>query len=87
MGKRPPDMKPDCLPEDLKVVFGENVRTARMRKGLTQGQLAAQVGTTGQYISKIENGHKDVTLSTVAQLADALETTPGHLLRRPVRPG
>lgn len=49
-----------CLAECLK----EHRRLA----GLTQEQLAAKIGTKKSYISKIENGHADVQLSTLFRI-------------------
>ena len=49
-----------CLAECLK----EQRRLA----GLTQEQLATKIGTKKSYISKIENGHADVQLSTLFRI-------------------
>ena len=49
-----------CLAECLK----EHRRLA----GLTQEQLATKIGTKKSYISKIENGHADVQLSTLFRI-------------------
>ena len=49
-----------CLAECLK----EQRRLA----GLTQEQLAAKIGTKKSYISKLENGHADVQLSTLFRI-------------------
>ena len=53
-----------CLAECLK----EQRRLA----GLTQEQLAAKIGTKKSYISKIENGHADVQLSTLFRIFSGL---------------
>lgn len=53
-----------CLAECLK----EQRRSA----GLTQEQLAARIGTKKSYISKIENGHTDVQLSTLFRIFNGL---------------
>ena len=53
-----------CLAECLK----EQRRLA----GLTQEQLAAKIGTKKSYISKIENGHADVQLSTLFRIFNGL---------------
>ena len=36
--------------------IGENIRALRLRKGLTQEQVAQQLGVTYQAVSKWENG-------------------------------
>ena len=53
-----------CLAECLK----EQRRLA----GLTQEQLANRIGTKKSYISKIENGHTDVQLSTLFRIFSGL---------------
>ena len=53
-----------CLAECLK----EQRRLA----GLTQEQLATKIGTKKSYISKIENGHADVQLSTLFRIFGGL---------------
>ena len=53
-----------CLAECLK--------EHRLQVGLTQEQLAAKIGTKKSYISKIENGHVDVQLSTLFRIFSGL---------------
>ena len=43
---------------------------ARLEKGLTQEDLAAKVGTTKSYISKIENNIKEVRFSTLKKIVE-----------------
>lgn len=49
-----------CLAECLK--------EQRKAAGLTQEQLAQKIGTKKSYISKIENGHADIQLSTLFKI-------------------
>ena len=49
-------------------ILGEKLREERKRCGLTQEQLAAKIGTKKSYISRIENGHADVQLSTLFRI-------------------
>jgi DNA-binding Xre family transcriptional regulator len=61
--------------ENFKI--GVLLHQARLEKGLTQEELAAKVGTTKSYISKIENNIKEVRLSTLQKIVElGLE---GHL--------
>ena len=41
---------------------------ARLKKGMTQSELAKKAGTTKSYISKIENNVKEVRLSTLQKI-------------------
>jgi ribosome-binding protein aMBF1 (putative translation factor) len=48
--------------------LGALIHEARIKKGLTQEELAEKVGTTKSYISKIENNVKEVRLSTLQRI-------------------
>jgi len=48
--------------------LGTLLHEARLEKGLTQAELAAKVGTTKSYISKIENNIKEVRISTLQRI-------------------
>ena len=50
---------------------------ARLKKGLTQEELAAKAGTTKSYISKIENNVKEVRFSTLQKIVE--NGLGGHL--------
>ncbi len=49
---------------------GVLLQEARLRKGMTQEELATRVGTTKSYISKIENDVKEVRLSTLQRIVE-----------------
>lgn len=51
--------------------FGTIIRTARLKAGLTQEQLAMRSGTTRFYISRIENNRTDVEMSTFRKIIEA----------------
>ncbi len=48
--------------------LGTLLHEARLKKGMTQAELAKKVGTTKSYISKIENNVKEVRLSTLQKI-------------------
>ena len=48
--------------------IGEIIREARKEANLTQEQLAERTGTKKSFISRIENGHSDIQLSTLYRL-------------------
>jgi transcriptional regulator with XRE-family HTH domain len=66
--------------EPVSVTIAKNLALARMAKGLTQDELAGRSGVSRATINQIESGESDPRLSTVAQLAASLETTPLLLL-------
>jgi len=46
----------------------------RMRKGLSQGQLATMIGSRRQNLSQAENGSRMPSLEKLTQIAEALGT-------------
>ena len=50
--------------------IGEILREARKDAHLTQEQLAIKTGTRKSFISRIENGHSDIQLSTLYRLVE-----------------
>jgi transcriptional regulator with XRE-family HTH domain len=70
----------EAAEQELRKLFGRNVRAARHRAGLTQADVANIVDTDSAYIGTIERGDQNVTLSMVLRLAYAVHTDPGALL-------
>lgn len=48
--------------------IGVLIQEARKKQNLTQAQLADKVGTTKNYISRIENNASDIRLSTLMRI-------------------
>lgn len=53
--------------------FGRRLQEARARKGLTQRALSERAGVPQAHISKIEQGRVDIRLSSLVELARALD--------------
>ena len=53
-------------------IIGERLKEERLRAGLTQEQLASRIGTKKAYISRVENGHTDVQVSTLFKIFEGL---------------
>jgi DNA-binding XRE family transcriptional regulator len=51
--------------------FGNIVRRARIKAGLTQNELAYRAGTTRFYISRFENNKSDIELSTFKRIIES----------------
>lgn len=56
-------------------ILGDMIKKARKEKKMTQEQLGELVGVQKAQISKIENNTKDVRLSTIMKVFDALKAT------------
>lgn len=50
--------------------IGVMLQEARLKKGLTQQELADKVGTSKSYISKIENNVKEARISTLKKIVE-----------------
>jgi DNA-binding XRE family transcriptional regulator len=50
--------------------IGEILREARKEANMTQEELARKTGTRKSFISRIENGHSDIQLSTLYRLVE-----------------
>lgn len=57
-----------------------NLRAWRVKRGLTQEQLAEMVGTTKAAIGHLETGERGLSDKWLRKLAPALGTTAGFLL-------
>lgn len=50
--------------------IGEILKEARKEADMTQEELAQKTGTKKSFISRIENGHSDIQLSTLFRLVE-----------------
>ncbi len=50
--------------------IGEMLKEARTDAHMTQEQLAQKTGTKKSFISRIENGHSDIQLSTLYRIVE-----------------
>jgi transcriptional regulator with XRE-family HTH domain len=66
--------------DELLKAFGRKVREARERAGLTRAQLGDATGLAPSYLFEIENEGANVTLKTLAKLAESLNLGPRDLL-------
>ena len=50
--------------------IGEIIKDERKQSNMTQEELARRTGTQKSFISRIENGHSDIQLSTLYKLIE-----------------
>jgi len=67
-----------------RIIFGMNLRAARVGANLSQERLAALVGLDQPYLSSVETGAQNITLDTAEALASAVGQ-PLHVLLQPTR--
>ena len=57
----------------LGLTFGDFIRTARLAKNLTQHEVAALANVEQAYLSKVERGEREPSLSIALRICDALK--------------
>lgn len=62
----------ESAPHPLDVALGSRIRLRRRELGLSQEQLARQVGITFQQVQKYEHGTNRVSFSRLVEIAQAL---------------
>lgn len=62
-------------------VFGENMRAARKRAGMTQTELAAVDGLDRAAISLTEKGKRSPDMRTLLRIARGVKATPAELMQ------
>jgi transcriptional regulator with XRE-family HTH domain len=65
-------------PYDVRL--GLAVRTARRQAGMAQGELARRIGVASQQIQKYETAANRIAVSTLVDIAGALDTSPASLM-------
>ena len=68
-------------PNDIVALFGVRLKAARIKLGVTQAQLAERAGLVQQYVSLIETGQQNITLTTAQTLADVVHQDLSDMLR------
>jgi len=66
--------------EDSKKL-GVNLKRIRVKSNITQIEIAKTLGVDRSFISNIENGKTNPTLSTIASLAKVLGVSTNELLK------
>ena len=66
----------------LRLIVAKNIRSYRMKRGLTQEKLAQKCDMHDNYISKVELGNVSIGIDNLERIAKALKIEP-HLLLIP----
>jgi len=72
--------------QDQEIPLGERLRKLRKARGLTLAQLAERVGKSEGYLSRLERGQVNPSLSTLKRIADVLGRPVVQLLDDVVLP-
>ena len=61
--------------------FGENMKKIRLKKGMSQGDICRALDLDRAYISNVENGKQNLTISTMEKIAKALGVSIEDLIK------
>jgi transcriptional regulator with XRE-family HTH domain len=65
---------------DLTILFGRNLKAARVKRNIKQEELCALANIDRSYLSKVETGSYKITLFKVYSLAAALNCPLSEIL-------
>ena len=66
--------------QEKQKLFGKNIAKYRKAKKLTQNQLSEKLDISRNYLSKIENGKKTMSLDLLFEIKDILEMSGNDML-------
>ena len=66
--------------KNISKTFGKNLKTIREEKQLSQGDIARALGVHRSYISGLERGVRNPTLTNIERIARALDVNIKRLL-------
>lgn len=65
----------------IELIFGKVVRSLRIKKNITQEQLSLDSTLARTYISELENGKYQPSLTSIFDIARGLKMKPSDLIR------
>ena len=68
------------MPEDLLAALGRRARALRLARGWTLRDVAERSGVSPRFLVQLESGRGNISVRRLADVAQALETTPAVLL-------
>jgi transcriptional regulator with XRE-family HTH domain len=66
--------------QDVKVLFGRQLRQLRLASRMSQEQLADRAGLDRSYVGGVERGERNISLENICRLAGALGISASRLL-------
>lgn len=74
----------NSLPDqpDIAKVFGEVIRDLRRQRGISQEEFGFECDLHRTYISLLERGKRIPSLTTIIQIAAALNVLPSEIVRQ-----
>ena len=66
--------------KDLNVIVGNNIRSLRVHRSISQEYLAGECGLHRTYVGAVERGERNITLETLNKFAEVFQVPPEYLL-------
>ena len=67
---------------EITNAFGQVLRKMRVEAGFTQEQLGLEADLRRTFVSLLELGHQQPTITTIFKLAIALKCNPSRIVQR-----
>lgn len=64
---------------DMRTLVGRNIRRLRRASSISQEELAARIDSDQAYVSRLESGQVNVTVTVLQAIATALKVRPKAL--------
>lgn len=65
----------------IKQIIGKTIKALRIKQGLSQEDLAHECGVDRSYISMIEVGRNEPSITKIFELCDGLKIKPSDFFR------
>ncbi|PYI52444.1 helix-turn-helix domain-containing protein [Paenibacillus flagellatus] len=65
----------------IEIIFGEILKQYRIERGLSQEELALSINLDRTYISMLERGKRQPTISSLFAIAEGLNIKPSDLIK------
>jgi transcriptional regulator with XRE-family HTH domain len=79
---KPPDHVRTMATESIAAIFGKVLREQRNARGISQEALALSADVDRTFVSQMERGIRQPTLTTLCKLSEALDIQPSTLVAR-----
>jgi len=66
---------------EIAIKFGKKVKEIRLKKKMSQGDLAKILGVHSTYVSSVERGIRNMALNNIERLAKALGVSIEELIK------
>lgn len=66
--------------KEINLILGERVKSLRKKQGYTREMFAEKTSVSSRFLADLESGKVGVSISTLKQMAQALNTSSDYLI-------